>query len=190
MDDEAVHLIRISTHTVEFFSSGPRNVRGLEWQARVSWCSTCQLPAVGQGHRPPKIDVWQKRVFSACQGWRNGGRERWQPHGRNKQGCRQPYEARRTRASAAREVQRASMGAATSKLVLEVLAASQRVRSPPSVDGGTAMMRGRHAGTPTQLGDMQTVAVSCRGAGCMARIVELLMGVREVVTHSIEPAMQ
>ena len=83
-----------------------------------------------------------------------------------------------------------SVGAATSKLVLEVLAASRRVRSPPSVDGGTAMMRGRRAGTLTQLGDTQTVAVSCRGVGCMARIVELLMGVREVVTHSIEPAMQ
>src|SRR5260221_4520167 len=174
MDDEAVHLIRISTHTVEFFSSGPRDVRGLEWRPRVSWCSTCQLPAMGQGHRPPKIDVWRKRVFSARRGWRNGGREHWQPHGRNEQGRRQPYEARRTRASAACEVRRVSVGAATSKLVLEVLATSRRVRSPPSVDGGTAMMRGRRAGTPTQLGDTQTVAVSCHGAGCMARIASSL----------------
>src|SRR5260221_13700615 len=36
------------------------------------------------------------------------------------------------------EVRRASTGAATSKLVLEVLAASRNVRSPPSVDGGAA----------------------------------------------------
>jgi len=87
-------------------------------------------------------------------------------------------------------VRRAGTGAATSKLVVEALAARRKVRSPPSVDGGAAMMRGRRAGTSTQLGDTQTVAVSCRGAGCMARIVELLMRVRDIVTHSIEPAAQ
>src|SRR5260221_12659813 len=49
------------------------------------------------------------------------------------------------------EVRRASTGVATSKLVLEVLAASRNVTSPPCVDGGAAMMRGRRAGASTQL---------------------------------------
>ena len=87
-------------------------------------------------------------------------------------------------------MQQAGTGVVASKLVVEALATRRKVRSPPSVDGGAAMMRRWHAGTSTQLGDTQTVAVSCRGAGCMARIVELLMRVREIVTHSVEPAAQ
>src|SRR5712691_8890848 len=61
----------------------------------------CQLPVVGRGHRPPKMDTWRTRVLSARRGWGNGGWGRWQPMGRNDQGRRRPYEARRTGALAA-----------------------------------------------------------------------------------------
>jgi len=62
------------------------------------------------------------------------------PMGRDEQGRRQPYAARRTRALAAHEVPRAgtglTTGAATSERVLEASAATQKVMSLPSEDGG------------------------------------------------------
>jgi len=71
--------------------------------------------------------------------WTRGGQGCWQPAedggtagegivspmGRNEQGRREPHEVRR-----------AGTGAATSKLVVEALAARRKVRSPPSEDGG------------------------------------------------------
>ena len=51
-------------------------------------------------------------------------------------------------------------------------------------------MWGRRVGTLTQLGDTQTVAVGCRIAGWMMRIIELLTRVRGVAMHSVEPAIE
>ena len=162
MDDEAIHIIRISTHTVEFFSRG---------------CAMCWGRSGG-------LEPHGARIVS-CQSWGEAtAHRRWTRGG---QGCCQPAEDGGTAGGDVgspwgatskgvgslmrhdgqghwqpREVRRASTGAATSKLALEVLATSRKVRSSPSVDGGAAMMWGQRVGTSTQLGDMQTVAA--RGA--------------------------